>query len=173
MNCNRLFLVGYRAVGKSASARLLADALQWSWCDSDKQIEQKEARSIAEIFATSGESEFRRLEREVLTELSQRGNAVIATGGGAVLSEENRALMSTTGTTVWLTATAATIRARLLSDPTTSDNRPALHGQDAIAEVELVLRQREPLYESVADFIVSTEDRTPEKVAAEIRRAIG
>ena len=77
-------LIGYRGTGKSTLASPLAQRLGWDWIDADVELERRAGRSIQSIFATDGEPEFRRLERELLAELLLRDRLVIAAGGGAV-----------------------------------------------------------------------------------------
>ena len=156
-------LIGYRGTGKSTVAQRLALRWGWDWCDSDVEIELRAGRSIAAIFADSGEPAFRDQETEVLRQLVQRPNLVIAAGGGIVLRAENRQLLATATAVVWLTASVATIAARVAEDPTTASRRPNLlaGGED---EIRQILEQRTPLYRASALIEVDTEGRTPEQV---------
>ena len=86
-------LIGYRASGKSSLAPMVAKKLGWSWIDSDREIERVAERSIPEIFAADGEAGFRELESQILVDLLQRPQLVIASGGGSVLSADNRQVM--------------------------------------------------------------------------------
>ena len=85
-----LVLIGYRATGKSETARLLAQRLGWEWVDADAEIEARAGKTIAKIFADDGEQAFRDAESRVVAELAVRDRTVLALGGGAVLREENR-----------------------------------------------------------------------------------
>jgi shikimate kinase len=161
------FLVGYRATGKTTLARLLAKELGWDWVDADERIEQRCGRNIRQIFAEEGEAGFREHEAAVLEELCRRPRQVVATGGGVVLREANRARLRAAGRVIWLTADAETIWARLQGDPTTAERRPALT-VGGLAEVEELLRVREPLYRDCADLIVDTAARSPEEIVAHI-----
>ena len=98
----RLFLIGYRGTGKSTVGPLLAAALGWQFLDADEHVERLARRTIAEIFAAEGEQGFRDLESAALAELCQGDGRVIATGGGVVLREFNRELLSTAGFVAWL-----------------------------------------------------------------------
>src|SRR5262245_46963407 len=100
---SRIFLIGYRGTGKSATARVLAELLGWWWCDADQLLEQRFAKTIRQIFDEEGEAGFRAKETAILDELSGRHQCVIATGGGVVLRPENRNRLKS-GATVWLTA---------------------------------------------------------------------
>jgi shikimate kinase len=166
-----VFLVGYRGTGKSTVARLLAQHLGWRWLDADDLIEQRAGRSIRQIFEAEGEAGFRRRESAVLEELCGLGRHVIATGGGVVLSAANRARLKAAGRVVWLTADVPTIRRRLEEDRATAERRPALT-VGGLAEIEELLRAREPLYRSVADFAVDTSGRAPEEIAGAIHQSL-
>jgi shikimate kinase len=162
-----VFLVGYRATGKTTVARLLAKALDWDWADADEVIESRCGRTIRQIFAEEGEAGFREKEAAVLEELCRRLRHVIATGGGVVLREANRTRLRAAGRVVWLTADAATLWGRLQGDSTTTERRPALT-VGGLAEVEQLLRAREPLYRACADVVVETAGRSPEEIVAHI-----
>jgi shikimate kinase len=162
-----LFLIGYRGTGKSAVARLLANRLGWTWLDADAVLEEREGRSIRKIFAEQGEEHFRDLEAAILAELCQAKNHVIATGGGVVLRAQNRRLLKESGLVAWLTADVATLWQRLQADPTTQDRRPNL-ATGGIAEIETLLRAREPYYSECAQFTVNTAGLGPDEVAAAI-----
>jgi shikimate kinase len=160
-------LVGPRGSGKTTVARLLAGRLGWEWADADDVLERRSGRSVRAVFAEEGEAGFREREAAVLRELCGLRRHVVATGGGAVLLEENRALLQASARVVWLNADAETLWRRLNEDATTSERRPALLGGGR-AEVEEVLRVREPLYRACAARVVDTASRTPEEVAADL-----
>jgi shikimate kinase len=162
-----LFLVGYRATGKSMVARLIAGKLGWKWIDADAALEARFGRDIPAIFADDGESRFRLMESEVLADLCRLRNHVIATGGGVVLSADNRDRMRQAGMVVWLTADAATIWQRLQADNAAGRQRPTLT-VGGRAEVEELLRARQPLYRDCAELMVETAGRSPEEVVETI-----
>jgi shikimate kinase len=168
--CHLVFLVGLRGSGKTTVARLLAGRLGWSWLDADEVLEERAGCSIRAVFAAEGEAGFREREARVLAELAQRSRHVIATGGGVVLREDNRALLGR-GRVVWLTADAETLWSRVRGDGTTAERRPALTvgGREEAAEL---LRVREPLYRACADLVVSTAGRSPEEVAEDVHAAL-
>jgi shikimate kinase len=162
-----IFLVGYRGAGKTIVARLLAGRLGWSWLDSDAALEARYRRTISEIFARDGEPAFRELEADVLAETCKLSRHVVATGGGVVLRTENREQMRRAGRVVWLTADLDTIWSRLQADAAAGRPRPSLT-VGGRAEIEELLRIREPLYRACADLVVETGGRTPAEIAEEI-----
>jgi shikimate kinase len=161
-----VFLVGPRATGKTTVARLLAERLRWGWLDADELLERRAGCSIRELFDMAGEGAFRDLESAVLDELCTCRRLVIATGGGVVLRPANRQRLKTAGRIVWLTADAKTLWQRLQGDTTTAERRPNLTPAGGLAEIEEVLRVREPLYREVAEFAVDSGNQSPEAVAA-------
>ncbi len=163
-----LMLVGYRGTGKSTVARCLAAELHWHWLDADIVLEQRQGKTIAEIFASQGEAAFRDYESHILQELVRMKDHVIATGGGVVLRESNRQALAKAGHVVWLTARPATIDQRISADVTSASRRPALTSADSREEIKQLLAVRTPLYRSVADFTVATDERTPAQITAEI-----
>ncbi len=171
LKAQNLFLVGYRGTGKSSVARLLAERLGWQWVDADDVLERRAGRTVRQVFEAEGEAGFRRRESAVLEELCGLRRHVIATGGGVVLSAANRGRLRAAGRVVWLTADAATICRRLEGDGTTGERRPVLT-VGGRAEVEELLRAREPLYRAVADLTVDTSGRPPEEVAGAIQESL-
>src|SRR5207253_1713417 len=125
-------------------ARLLAEKLGWQWLDADAVLEERAGKTIRQIFADDGETTFRDLESAVLADLAQKDNHVIATGGGVVLRESNRAFLEQ-GTVIWLKAPAEILWQRMQSDSTTRERRPDL-GQGGLGEVRELLSDRAPLY---------------------------
>lgn len=160
-----IFLVGYRCTGKSTVGRLLAARLGWAFADADDRVEAVAGKSIKELFATEGEPAFRALEARALVDLSADAPRVIATGGGAVLRESNRALLTARGFVAWLTAAPETVLVRLRADATTDNRRPNLTAMSNEDEVRALIASREPLYRAVADFTVATDTLPPAGVA--------
>lgn len=167
----RIFLIGYRGTGKSTVARLLAARLGWDWLDADAVLEARHGRTIRQIFAEEGEAGFRAKEAAMLEELCRHERHVIATGGGVVLRPENRRLLTESGAVVWLTADPQTLWDRLRQDATTAERRPDL-AQGGRAEVEELLRAREPLYAACAHQTVNTASRSPAEVVEAILSTI-
>lgn len=165
----RVTLVGYRGSGKSSVAARLAASLDCSWQDADELLEREAGRSIADVIATHGEPGFRDLEATLLTRLLAEEPGVVATGGGVILREANRAALRARGRPViWLAAPAEVLRARIAADPTTAARRPALAGTDPLAEVAAAVTAREPLYRAVADAVIDVSHEPADRIAARI-----
>lgn len=149
-----IVLIGFMGSGKSTVGRELHQRLGYPWVDTDHLIEQRERKSIAAIFAESGEEAFRDLETRVLEELNepQVPRRIISTGGGVIGRAQNRALLRGLGYVVWLHAPTSVIVER------TSKNRdrPLLHTEDPVARIEALLAVRQPLYAETAHLKVDT-----------------
>lgn len=167
-----ILLIGYRGTGKTTIARELALRLGRSWVDADVEVELAAGKSIRAIFAEDGEHAFRDWETQVLKQLLLRDEQVLALGGGVVLRQENRDLLAAAGPKFWLTASAATLDARIHQDETTGSRRPNLTADGGLREIEQLLARREPLYRQCADFQVDTEESTPTEVADQIVRQL-
>jgi len=102
MSPDKIYLVGFMASGKSTVARALATRLGWRSEDVDELIEQRERRTISEIFAQQGEAYFRAVERDILRLLQPLRHVVVATGGGTFMDPDNRALITLDGVAVWI-----------------------------------------------------------------------
>ena len=165
----RLTLVGYRASGKSTAGRMAAERLGWSFIDADRALEAR-LGAIASFFAEHGEAAFREREAELLGELLARPDAlVLATGGGAVLRDDNRArLRAEGGIIVYLEVPAAVLQNRLRRD---SGGRPSLTGQAVADEVPLLLAQRDPLYREIAGHVLDAS-RPALQVANELAHIV-
>lgn len=161
-------LIGYRGTGKTTIAPRLAERLGLAWIDADPELERRSGRSIRDIFATDGEPEFRRLEREVLVDLLSRDDLVLAVGGGAILNPDTRRDFRRAGPVVWLQADAETLAARIAEDPTSQGRRPNLTTSGGLDEIRTLLDQREPLYRETATVTVNTVGRTIDELVAEI-----
>ena len=159
----KLVLIGFMGTGKSTVSRLLSEKLGWKRVDGDEEIERLENKRISDIFAADGEAGFRVIETRVLeTILASEENAVVATGGGAVLSAVNRELMLNKGFVVALKASPEQIIARVKSDT----ERPLLQG-DAVERVNLLLAQRKHAYD-FAHLTIDTTNMSAEEVVAAI-----
>ena len=136
-----VILTGFMGTGKTAVGRRLAQRLGLRFVDTDAVIEQREHRSIAQIFASQGEAYFRALEKEVVAEVSSLDDAVIATGGGTIVDEENFRQLRAAGPIICLMASVETIKRR-----TTNSGRPLLKGKDRQEEIRQLLEKRDTVY---------------------------
>jgi shikimate kinase len=169
-----IFLVGLMGAGKTSVGRALARHLGKAFFDTDQEIERATGVGIPVIFDIEGETGFRFREAKVLAELTQRKNIVLATGGGIVLSGENRSLLVQRGTVVYLRATVNDLRKRTRNDK----NRPLLKVADPLRRLQELHEQRDPLYCEVANIIVDTGSqginalvhRLAEQLAAPVRK---
>lgn len=163
-------LIGYRGTGKSTLAAPLAQRLGWEWLDADVELERRAGRTIKDIFATDGEPEFRRLERELLSELLKRDRLVLAAGGGAIQNEATRTDMQAAGPVIWLQASVETIERRLATDPTTGQRRPNLTSSGGREEIERLLTIREPLYRECATITLNADNTSAEQLVEAVLR---
>jgi len=152
-----IVLIGYRGTGKSTAGRLLAARLGRALVSTDAEIVTRAKRTIPEIVAQEGWEYFRDLESDICRELANRDHLVIDTGGGAILRAQNVEALKKTGTLFWLTASVETIVKRIGGD----DQRPSLTGTKSfVDEIQDVLRERTPKYQSAADHVIATDDRS-------------
>jgi len=154
--------------GKSTIGRQLAQSLGYEFQDSDHEIQRRTGVDIATIFEYEGEDGFRNRERQVVEELAAQENIVLATGGGAVLSPENRQQLAARGLVIYLHCSAEQQYARTARDR----NRPLLETSDPQQTLRDLMAEREPIYRQVADLVVSTERRGTSSVVKEIRRRL-
>ena len=146
------FLVGLMGAGKSTVGRHLAKRLGKSFIDSDHEIERRTGVKIPVIFDIEGEAGFRLREQQVIHELTDRQDIVLATGGGAVLNPENREDLHTLGTVIYLRANVDDLFARTRRDK----NRPLLQTPDPRARLTELFLQRDPLYKEIAHIVIDT-----------------
>ena len=166
----RLFLTGFSGTGKSVVARLVAGALGWRVLDTDALIEEATGHSIPHLFENEGEAHFRHLEHETLHNTAREDRAVIATGGGAVLSEQNRRAMAAAGLVVCLEARPGTIVERLHGATPVSE-RPLLWGGDPLERVTELKARRQKLY-ALADVVLETDGMTAQQVADAVAETV-
>ena len=154
-------LVGLMGVGKSSIGRRLAHALELPFRDADAEVEAAAGRSIPDIFAEYGEPAFRDGERKVIARLLDEGPHVLATGGGAFMNDQTRALIKDKAVSVWLKADLEVLARRIAR----KSDRPLVAGKDPLEVLKAQAEARYPVYEQ-ADIIVETGD-TPHQVAVE------
>jgi shikimate kinase len=157
---SRVVLVGFMGSGKSAVGRALARRLGYRFEDMDQRIEERAGRTIAEIFRDEGEEAFRKLEREEALAVSRLTDRVVASGGGAFVQPETRAILQKGAVTVWLRCEIGPILSRIPPD----GSRPLAGNRDIM---RALLAEREPSYR-MADVAVDASAGSPREVAERI-----
>ncbi len=164
---DNIFLVGLMGVGKTTIGKQIAKNLKWSFHDSDKAIEEKTGVDIPTIFEFEGEVGFRDREQKMILELTQLKNIVLATGGGAVIREENRNQLKAHGFVVYLHCAIDRILERTKHDL----QRPLLQTSNPRECLETLLLQRGPLYSETSNFEIDTGSRPSKEIAVQIVKA--
>jgi shikimate kinase len=163
-----VFLIGPMGSGKTAVGRHLARLLRFTFHDSDADIEARTGVDIAFIFEKEGESGFRIREKESIERLTRLQSIVLATGGGAVIDEDNRRALSERGVVVYL----ATSVDQQLERTRHARHRPLLNDIDPEQRLQELMQRRAALYSQIADFTVSTDGRRVQLVADEIHQSL-
>ncbi len=166
-----LYLVGMMGAGKTTVGHLLAQQLGYRFLDTDSLISQAAGKSISEIFATEGETAFRELETNILSEVSSYKKLTIATGGGIVVNPFNWSYLQH-GIVVWLDVPVEVLYSRLQDDLT----RPLLQNRNPLAKLQELLEERKPLYANADVHVNINSKNTPEEVTmlvlTEIKRVV-
>jgi len=161
---SRIVLIGMMGAGKSVVGGVVASRLIWPHLDSDLQIERKTGQTVAQIFASHGEAAFRAQEAQALASaVCGEGPLVVSVAGGAVLSADNRRLLSRAGLVVWLRAELATLATRVVG----GDHRPLLEG-DRLERLTLLYGERRPHYQQLADVVIDVDHLNPDEVADQV-----
>jgi shikimate kinase len=147
-----IFLIGLMGAGKSTVGRMLAKRLGKTFIDSDLEIEKRCGVKIPTIFEMEGEDGFRKRESTVIKELTQLENIVLATGGGCVLSSDNRTCLHDNGFVIYLRANPHELWIRTRNDK----GRPLLNNADPQKTFKNLFEIRDPLYASIAHQTVET-----------------
>jgi len=163
-NTMNIILIGYRCSGKTSVGKRLARELAWEFVDTDDWLMEKAGRSVRNIVEGDGWEGFRQMEKDAILAVCGRKNAVIATGGGAVLDPANVAAMEKSGRVVWLKVSPQIVRQRMIRDENTDDLRPALTSKGLYDEIVDVLKERAPLYEQAMDISIDTDDKGIEEI---------
>ena len=164
-----IFLIGPMGAGKSTIGRTLAKELKLEFYDSDEVIEERTGADISWIYDVEGEEGFRRREQKVIEELTQKSNIVLATGGGVIMTPENRNALAGRGTVIYLKTSLQQQYERTKRD---SPKRPMLQTPDLEGRLEMLRDEREPLYEDLADVSFDTDKLTVKAVANNIIKYI-
>lgn len=150
--------------GKTTIGRLLAQNLGMEFDDTDLEIQRRTGVDIPTIFEYEGEAGFRNRERQVVEDLSEVDNQVLATGGGVVLDPDNRRILSARGLVVYLECTPEQQYERTYKDR----NRPLIQTDDPLTRLRELTAIRDPLYRETADWVVTTESRSAQVVVRDI-----
>jgi len=160
---HNLALIGFMGTGKSSVGRLVADAMHFTFLDTDDVIKGRAGKSIADIFEQNGEAAFREFERRLVEELTRRKNTVISTGGGLPANESNFASLKTHALLICLWASPEKIWERVRGQ----SHRPLLKEADPLEKIRKLLTERERYYRQ-ADVLVNTDMRSVREVAAQV-----
>ncbi|MEO8442186.1 MAG: shikimate kinase [Betaproteobacteria bacterium] len=163
-----IFLVGLMGAGKTSVGRLLAKRFSKTFYDCDQEIERRTGVKIPVIFEIEGEAGFRAREATVLKELAGLNDIVLATGGGAVLREDNRQVLMHNGTVVYLRASLDDLWQRTRHDR----NRPLLRTPDRRAKLEELFAERDPLYREVAAVTMDTGNQSLGNLATRLEQRL-
>ena len=157
MQKTNIFLIGLMGTGKTTVGRQLSRKLKMDFYDSDRVIEERTGADIPLIFEKEGEAGFRKRESEIINELTEKKNIILATGGGSILSIENRNHLAARGTVFYLKSNLQTLIERTSKDK----NRPLLQANEPIKDIlQRLLDERGPLYEETADYTIETANNS-------------
>lgn len=163
-----IFLVGLMGAGKTSVGRMLAKRENKLFYDADAEIERVTGVSIPVIFEIEGEKGFRAREEKMIESLTALSGIVLATGGGAILSANNRLLLKSRGCVIYLRAAPEELRQRTRRDR----NRPLLQTANPLEKLRLLHAERDPLYREVADLTVDTGAQSVARLVSQIQRQL-
>jgi len=163
-----VYLVGPMGSGKTTIGLRLAKKLNLEFFDNDHELEKQTGANVSLIFDLEGEEGFRKRETAMLRKLTSRKNVLVATGGGTILSPENRELLSQSGLVVYLRTSVRQQIRRLRRDKT----RPLLQSGDREEKLTRLAQERNPLYEELADITFPSQNRGLEAAARSLHEAI-
>lgn len=163
-----VFLVGMMGAGKTTIGRLLARQTGKEFIDSDEEIQRRTGVTIPHIFDVEGEAGFRQREAAAINDLVKHDNIILATGGGAVLSEENRVALKQNGMVVYLKSSVHDLWQRTRHDR----NRPLLQTADPRAKLRELYEQRDPLYTQVADLVMHTGKQSAHNLVHKLQQEL-
>ena len=163
-----IFIVGPMGSGKSTVGKIISSELFLTFYDTDEEIETRTGASIDWIFDLEGEEGFRKRESKILEDMVHKNSIVLSTGGGIILSESNREMLSSSGTVFYLATPIAVQLERTSKDK----DRPLLKDGDPGEILKNLHLARESLYKEVADYSVNTEGKSSQEVSSEIIKLV-
>ena len=166
MKNGHIFLIGFMGAGKSTVAKTIRRMYGMEYLEMDRKIAEDAGMSIPDIFKEKGEEAFRRMETGLIRQLVGEKDMVVSCGGGVPMRRENVDEMRRQGTVVWLTASPETIFRRVRG----RHHRPLLEGHMNLEYISALTEERRPKYEAAADIQVSTDNRSLEEIAAEVKQ---
>ncbi len=161
---DNIFFVGLMGAGKTTIGKLLAKKLKKTFYDTDQEIEKKLGVKVSVIFDLEGEEGFRKRETQMIDELTNKKDIILATGGGAVLSEQNRRLLKERGKVIYLNAKPQHLAKRISYDK----DRPLLQQGNMLDTLNQLYKDRHPLYLNVAAFVVDTGQQKTQTIIHKI-----
>ena len=161
---DNIFFVGLMGAGKTTIGKLLAKKLKKTFYDTDHEIEKKLGVKVSVIFELEGEEGFRKRETQMIDELTNKKNIILATGGGAVLNEENRRLLKERGKVIYLNAKPQNLAKRMAFDK----DRPLLQQGNMLDTLNNLYKERHPLYLGVSSFVVDTGQQKTQTIINKI-----
>ena len=161
---DNIFFVGLMGAGKTTIGKLLAKKLKKSFYDTDHEIEKKLGVKVSVIFELEGEEGFRKRETQMIDELTQKKNIILATGGGVILNETNRLFLKERGQVIYLNAKPQNLAKRMAFDK----DRPLLQQGNMLDTLTALYKVRHPLYLSVASFVVETGQQKTQTIIHKI-----
>jgi shikimate kinase len=164
MIAKNIFLIGPMGAGKSSVGKYLAQQLKWDFYDTDEEIEKRTGVDIGWIFDVEGEAGFRKRETNVIRDLAHLSCIVLATGGGSVIEPENQAILKNKGAIIYLKVSLEYQNDRTVNE----SRRPLLRVKNREEMLVKLHKEREPIYEALADFSVPTDNRTVRAVTDDI-----
>ncbi len=167
-NSGNIFLVGMMGAGKTTVGKLLAKQMHKTFIDCDEEIRRRTGVTIAHIFDVEGEAGFRKREAAVIQDLTGHNNLVLATGGGAVLNEENRNSLIDNGIVVYLKSSIHDLWQRTRHDR----SRPLLQTDDPLERLKALYHERDPLYAAVADLTLSSGKQSAQHMASMLQQEL-
>ena len=161
---DNIFFVGLMGAGKTTIGQLLAKKLKKTFYDTDHEIEKKLGVKVSVIFELEGEEGFRKRETQMIDELTNKKDIILATGGGAVLSEQNRRLLKERGKVIYLNAKPQHLAKRMAFDK----DRPLLQKGNMLDTLNNLYQERHPLYLGVSSFVVDTGQQKTQTIINKI-----